>query len=228
MSIDALKVAFTTPMDDPLQKLVFIAIANCANPESGVAWPSAGYLSKFTGASEATVRRKLKKLVDDGLLNANHRTGRSTEYTLVTLTTHPSHSDNHKLKETKINKNRKTKVIDWQPSDADRAFAKSKELDPDSILESIRLWDKQNGNKAAYIDVTAFWQNWCVREAKRKPKAVSGRSRPFNGQSTEWTPPKRKMVTLEQWQKLSDGMRTYYKQNRPDVIAELKGLGADV
>ena len=27
MSIEALKVAFTTPMDDPLEKLVFIALA---------------------------------------------------------------------------------------------------------------------------------------------------------------------------------------------------------
>jgi hypothetical protein len=36
------------------------------------------------------------------------------------------------------------------------------------------------------------------------------------------------MVTLDQWKGLTDGMRTYYKQNRPDVIAELKKVGADV
>jgi hypothetical protein len=47
-------------------------------------------------------------------------------------------------------------------------------------------------------------------------------------QSSEWTPPQRKMITLDQWQRLSDGMRTFYKQNRPDVIAELKKVGADV
>jgi len=27
---------------------------------------------------------------------------------------------------------------------------------------------------------------------------------------------------------MGDGLRTYYKQNRPDVIAELKKVGADV
>jgi len=96
------------------------------------------------------------------------------------------------------------------------------------VLEAIRLWDKQNGNKAAYIDLTAFWQNWCIRDSKKKPKRTTGHSKPFNVQSSEWTPPQRKMITLDQWQRLSDGMRTFYKQNRPDVIAELKKVGADV
>lgn len=228
MSIEALKIAFTTPMNDPLEKLVFIALANCSNPDSGIAWPSAGYLSRFTGASEATVRRKIKKLVDEGLVTVTHRTGKSSQYTLVTLTTHPCHSDNHKLKETKINKNRKTKVCDWTPSDEDMAYAASKGLNGGEILQRVRMWDQQNGNKAAYVDVQAFWRNWCMREAEKAPKRVTGHSRPINGQSTEWTPPQRRMISLEQWQTMGDGLRTYYKQNRPDVIAELKKVGADV
>jgi len=122
----------------------------------------------------------------------------------------------------------KTKVVEWEPDEADRQFAQSKGLDAAEVLEAIRLWDKQNGNKAAYVDLTAFWQNWCIRDSKKKPKRVTGHSKPFNGQLSEWTPPQRKMVTLDQWKRLTDGMRTYYKQNRPDVIAELKKVGADV
>jgi hypothetical protein len=125
-------------------------------------------------------------------------------------------------------KQQKTKVADWTPSDEDLAYAADKGLNGGEVLQAIRMWDQQNGNKAAYIDVQAFWRNWCMRDAKNKPKRVTGHSRAFNSQSTEWTPPQRRMVSLEQWQEMGDGLRTYYKQNRPDVIAELKKVGADV
>jgi len=234
MSIKALDWAMDAPVNDPLAKLVLIVVANHHNDARGVAWPSVGHICYITGASERTVRAKLKKLEDEGFLRRNHRSGRSTEYTpaylapLHQMQDTPARDAPITNKEPLNKKQQKTKVCDWTPSDEDLAYAADKGLNGGEVLQAIRMWDQQNGNKAAYVDVQAFWRNWCMRDAKNKPKRVTGHSRPFNSQSTEWTPPQRKMVSLEQWQEMGDGLRTYYKQNRPDVIAELKKVGADV
>ena len=82
---------------------------------------------------------------------------------------------NNNINNTKINKRAsKKKVSSWEPTEADFEYAASKGLDAADVLEGIRLWDKQNGNKAAYADLTAFWQGWCRREAKRAPRASNG------------------------------------------------------
>ena len=234
MSIKALDWAMDAPVNDPLAKLVLIVVANHHNDARGVAWPSVGHICYVTGAAERTVRSKLKKLEDDGFLIRNHRSGRSTEYTPAYLA--PLHhvqdtpaSDAPITNKEPLKRNKgKTKVVDWEPTEQDRQFAKSKGLDDSEVLEAIRLWDKQNGNKAAYVDCQAFWQNWCTRDAKRKPKRTGGYSKPFNGQSNEWTPPKRKMLTPDEWAGLSDGVKNHYRLNRPDVIADLKKNGINV
>jgi len=243
MSIKALDWAMDTPLDDPLAKLVLIVIANHHNQSYGYAWPSVRHICEVTAASEATVRRKIGKLEDLLLIKRVYRTGRSTEYHLsfllpVTVTPLSHRQEGGltvspiTLKEPLPKNNRKTKVVDWQPNDDDKAYATEKGLKTDSILESIRLWDQQNGNKAAYVDCSAFWKNWCRKEAEKKPKRVTGYSRAssgnYNNYSNDWTPPQRKMVTAEEWKNLSENMRSYYRQNRPDVIAELKKIGEKV
>jgi len=45
-------------------------------------------------------------------------------------------------------------------------------LDADDVIEDIRLWNEQNGNKKKYANLNAFYMNWCRKEARRKPKAV--------------------------------------------------------
>ena len=243
MSIKALDWAMDTKLDDPLAKLVLIVIANHHNQSHGYAWPSVGHICDVTCASEATVRRKICKLEDLLLIKREYRVGRSNHYYLSfkpPVTVIPLSEGDHPpvtvspitLKEP-LNKNKaKTKLIDWQPDINDKSYAKDLGLNAESILEGIRLWDQQNGNKAAYVDCSAFWKNWCRKEAERKPKRVAGRSKPhnnnYNNQTTEWTPPQRKMVTAEEWKNLSENMRTYYRQNRPDVIAELKKIGEKV
>ena len=243
MSIKALDWAMDTPLDDPLAKLVLIVIANHHNPSYGYAWPSVRHICKVTAASEATVRRKIGKLEDLLLIKRQYRTGRSTEYHLSFLapvTVIPL-SDRQggavtvspiTLNEP-LNKNKaKTKLVDWEPDQIDFDYAKDKGLKPETVLEGIRLWDQQNGNKAAYVDCSAFWKNWCRKEAERKPKRGTSHSKPYNSnynnQTTEWTPPQRKMVTAEEWKNLSENMRTYYRRNRPDVIAQLKSIGEKV
>lgn len=61
----------------------------------------------------------------------------------------------------------KEKLLDWEPSMADKEYAESLELDWQEILTDIRLWDEKNGNKAAYASCRAFWQGWCRKEDKR-------------------------------------------------------------
>lgn len=243
MSIKALDWAMDTPLNDPLAKLVLIVIANHHNPSYGYAWPSVRHICKVTGASEATVRRKVSKLEDLLLIKRMYRTGRSTEYHLSFLppvtVTPLSHREGGAitvspitLKEPLNKNNKKTKIMDWQPNELDLAYAKDKGLKPETVLEGIRLWDEQNGNKAAYLDCSAFWKNWCRRETERKPKAISKPSRGYNNgynsQNSEWTPPQRKMLSKDEWQNLGDNMKTYYKQNRPDLIAELKKMGITI
>ena len=243
MSIKAVSWALEQSLGDSTAKLVLIGICDRYNDEYNVAWPSIKWLAIAADCSERTVKRKIQTLTEMGLISVDRSPNRTNRYHIEPLRTNPSDnlspsdtamsppSDTHMSPELyrTINKIKgKTKVVEWEPNEADRQFAQSKGLDAAEVLEAIRLWDKQNGNKAAYVDLTAFWQNWCIRDAKKKPKRVTGHSKPFNGQSSEWTPPKRKMVTLDQWKGLTDGMRTYYKQNRPDVIAELKKVGADV
>lgn len=244
MSIKAVSWALEQSLGDSTAKLVLIGICDRYNDEYKVAWPSMKWLAIAADCSERTVIRKVQKLEEMGLLSIEKRPNNTNRYQLIPMET--NHSDKLSPSDTAMsppsdtamtpeqyrtihNKNSaKQKLVGWSPTDKDRIFAKERGLDPDAVLESIRLWNQQNGDKAAYADCGAFWMNWCRREAERKPKAISSRSKPFNGQSSEWTPPQRKMVTLDEWKKLNDRMRMYYKQNRPDVIAELKGLGADV
>ena len=247
MSIKAVSWALEQSLGDSTAKLVLIGICDRYNDDYNAAWPSIKWLAIAADCSERTVKRKIQTLTEMGLISVDRSPNKTNRYYVGSLC--PIPSDNLSPSDIAVsppsdiavspeqyrtiqNKNRKTKVVDWEPSQADREYAESKGLDAAEVLEAIRLWDKQNGNKAAYVDLTAFWQNWCIRDAKKKPKRVTGHSRPssgnYNNQSNDWTPPQRKMVTLDQWKTLTDGMRTYYKQNRPDVIAELKKVGADV
>jgi len=243
MSIKAVSWALEQNIGDSIAKLVLIGISDRYNDEYNVAWPSIKWLAIAASCSERTVMRKVQKLIEMGLLSVDKTPNKTNRYHIEPLrtkvgdTVSPSDTALSPSGDTYLspeqyktinNKNRKTKVCDWTPTDEDLAYAASKGLNGGEVLQSIRMWDQQNGNKAAYVDVQAFWRNWCMRDAKNKPKRVTGQPRAFNSQSSEWTPPQRKMVSLEQWQTMGDGLRTYYKQNRPDVIAELKKVGADV
>lgn len=239
MSIKAVAFALEQSLGDSTAKLVLIGIADRYNDEYKYAWPSIEWLSVAADCSQRTVMRKVKKLEQMGYIDVERRPNKGNRYKLKygvgdNLSRDTAMSPNGdtymspELYRTITNINKKTKVIDWQPTDQDRQFAQSKGLDDSEVLEAIRLWDKQNGNKAAYVDCQAFWQNWCIRDAKRKPKRTGGYSKPFNGQASEWTPPKRKMLTPDEWAGLSDGVKNHYKLNRPDVIADLKKNGINV
>lgn len=233
MSIKALDWAMDAHVNDPLAKLVLIVVANHHNDARGVAWPSVPHICKVTGASDRTVRAKLKKLEETGFLIRNHRSGRSTEYTpayvapLQDLQDTPAAGAGITIKEPLKDNKRRQKLVDWKPTDDDRKYAIDLGLDPDDIFTSISLWNEQNGNKAAYVSLSAFWKGWCRRVAKCAPRALkrdSGRF-PAKANGRDWLPGEKKLISPDEWRGLSEAMQKYYLLNRPDAIDHLRKSG---
>lgn len=67
---------------------------------------------------------------------------------------------------------------DWRPSEACRAFAADKGLDPDATAEAfVDYWTGGRGAKQQRTDWDRTWRVWCGREA---PRAVGqGKARAF-------------------------------------------------
>lgn len=208
MSIKAVSWAFEQKLSDPLAKLVLLAVADHHNDSTGISFPSIDRLMGFTEASRSTIIRKLKKLEAEGFMTRQKRYNNTDVYTLNTkwsisgCHTDTSEGDdkgtekcqsdcfgvsqrhtNRKEPLPIYNKKKtkgKQKVSEWTPSDDDKAYAVDLGLDADDVLESIRLWDEQNGHKANYASVSAFWKTWCRREAK----SFSGASKAKKGGNT--------------------------------------------
>ena len=91
--------------------------------------------------------------------------------TVKPLTVNPTLTKDRSKQKTEYTKSNKgaskQKLSDWMPSEVDKEYAESLELDWQEILTDIRLWDEKNGNKAAYASCKAFWQGWCRKEDKR-------------------------------------------------------------
>lgn len=65
----------------PMEKLVLLALADCANDE-GQCWPSATTLARKTGEGERTVRRAVQALIAKKFLEQRQRSGTSAVYTV--------------------------------------------------------------------------------------------------------------------------------------------------
>ena len=66
----------------PMEKLVLLALADCANDE-GRCWPSATTLARKTGEGERTVRRAVRSLISKGFLSEQQRSGTSTLFSIT-------------------------------------------------------------------------------------------------------------------------------------------------
>ena len=65
----------------PMEKLVLLALADCANDE-GRCWPSAPTLAKKSGQCERTVRKCIRSLIASKHLSEEQRSGTSTIFTV--------------------------------------------------------------------------------------------------------------------------------------------------
>lgn len=64
----------------------------------------------------------------------------------------------------------------WEPDQRDRDYAHEQGVDPERIRSDIRSWAANAPpTKRRKRDPRAFWQQWCRREADRRPnRAVGG------------------------------------------------------
>ncbi len=237
MSVRALSWAFDVQIDDPLAKLVLLAIANNHNEAHDIAWPSVAHLCHVTRASERTVRNKLAKLEEIGLMRRKYRGGRSTQYVLL-IDTPARDAPLHQMQDTpardapitykepeKKNKRAKIKIKDWSPTEADEAYARSKGHDPAKIIEGIRLWDDANGNVAGYVNPSAFYRQWVNREKPPRRPVVQA---PVNANKHEdnaryYLTPRANGV--RPWDEMTPSMQQDRRHNNPVLDRILKNSG---
>lgn len=79
MSIQALSWSIKQNCDTPTTKFVLVLLSNYCD-ENNSCYPSEKHLGKLVGVSDRTVRRSLKWLSDNGLIQIKLRTGTSNRY----------------------------------------------------------------------------------------------------------------------------------------------------
>ena len=146
--------------------------------------------------------------------------------TVKPLTANPTLTKDRSKQRTEYTKSNKgagkEKLLDWEPSMADKEYAESLELDWEEVLTDIRLWDEKNGNKAAYASCKAFWQGWCRKEDKRTQRRSNRQqsvSKPKGkGELSDRQKQYAETVAEKMWNAYkAEGF--YYKQILPDIIA---------
>lgn len=241
MSLKAVAWALDVELDDHLAKLVLICVSNHFNDSQGRAWPSIERIAKVCACSERTVQYKLRKLNELGLITTIYSIGHSSTY-VVNYTFEGGArgagvQEVHQggagaapitLKEHKNNIiKKKTKIADYQFTQADKDYAKGLGLDAGRIIEDIRLWDEQNGNKAAYSNCSAFFKRWCRQSAEKTPRAkVNYGKKPKMVTTHEQNLAILDMVqSQEDWSNQSNFYKQWLHQNKPDIIKQLQIRG---
>ena len=197
MSIKALNYALDIKIGDPIAKLIFINLANHFNDATEYSYPSQELLAERAECSIRTVQRKIEMLIDLGLVKKIIRPNKTSLYGFPGLNGYDTSdvSDCHIQKMVTTNsvlvttdgvvrtinnnhynnkkkKNKEILLVDFVVTDNIKKYATDLGLDADDVIEDIRLWNEQNGNKAKYANPNAFYMNWFRKEAKRKPKTV--------------------------------------------------------
>lgn len=146
--------------------------------------------------------------------------------TVKPLTVNPTLNKDRSKQRTEYTKSNKgaskQKLSDWMPSQKDKEYAESLELDWEEVLTDIRLWDEKNGNKAAYASCKAFWQGWCRKEDKRTQRRSNRQqsvSKPKGkGELSDRQKQYAETVAEKMWNAYkAEGF--YYKMILPDIIA---------
>lgn len=204
MSIKAINYVIDLEIGDPTSKLIMINLANLYNDATEYAYPSQELLAKRSECSIRTVQRKLDNLNKLGFIKVHFRPNKTSLYSFPkingydTLDVSDCHiqkngydksangydtsdvrtiNNNHYININKKNKKKENLLTELVLTDDLKKYATDRELDAEEILEDIKLWNEQNGNKKKYANLNAFYMNWCRKEARRKPKA------PFKVQS---------------------------------------------
>ena len=189
---------------DPTAKLIMINLANLYNDATEYAYPSQELLAQRSECSIRTVQRKLENLNKLGLIKVHFRPNKTSLYSFPKINGYDTAdvsdchiqkngydksvngydtgdvrtiNNNHYINNNKKNIKKNKLLTELVLTDDLKKYAADRELDAEEILEDIKLWNEQNGNKSKYASLDAFFMNWCRREARRKPKT------PFKVQS---------------------------------------------
>ena len=223
MSLEKLSQALKLPIKDPMAKLILLYIADHYNDSTQQAWPSIDRLVELSGASRATVIRKLKLLTDMGIVTKTQRYNKTNMYQIhlsnsITVTPQDdfnsitvtplgvSQCDPNSYRTLNNNNKGKIKICEWQPTDDDVQFCKDNGHDPDNIIQMIRLWDEKNGNKAAYIKPSAFYRQWVLNQRKPHPSQQKPTANSVVSKSD---------LTRQQWDEASEALRAHWRKTRP-------------
>ena len=198
MSIKAINYVIDLEIGDATSKLIMINLANLYNDATDYAYPSQELLAKRSECSIRTVQRKLDNLNKLGFIKVHFRPNKTSLYSFPkingydTLDVSDCHiqkngydksgngydtsdvrtiNNNHYININKKNKKKENLLTELVLTDELKKYATDRELDAEEILEDIKLWNEQNGNKKKYANLNAFYMNWCRKEARRKPKA---------------------------------------------------------
>ena len=93
-------------------------------------------------------------------------------------------------KSNKLQRQKKQLLLGWVPDTEDKVYATDRGLDWQEVLEDIRIWNEQSGNKAAYASLKAFWQGWVRRESKRRPSPANARKKACQSKKVATLSPK--------------------------------------
>ena len=197
MSIKAINYVIDLEIGDATSKLIMINLANLYNDATEYAYPSQELLAKRSECSIRTVQRKLENLSKLGFIKVHFRPNKTSLYAFPkingydTLDVSDCHiqkngydksgngydtsdvrtiNNNHYININKKNKKKENLLTELVLTDDLKKYATDRELDAEEILEDIKLWNEQNGNKKKYANLNAFYMNWCRKEARRKPK----------------------------------------------------------
>ena len=198
MSIKAINYVIDLEIGDPTSKLIMINLANLYNDATEYAYPSQELLAKRSECSIRTVQRKLDNLNKLGFIKVHFRPNKTSLYSFPKINGYDTLdvsdcriqkngydksgngydtsdvrtiNNNHYININKKNKKKENLLTELVLTDELKKYATDRELDAEEILEDIKLWDEQNGNKKKYANLNAFYMNWCRKEARRKPKA---------------------------------------------------------
>lgn len=191
MSVRVMTAVWDTPLP-PMEKLVLLALADCANDE-GHCWPSAPTLARKSGQGERTVRRCIHSLILKGHLTQQQRLGSSPVYVvhpcqsgtparaaplphrpppLPERQATPARAAPKPLKKHQEPSNSISRAIpdDWQPREFGIGTQSRKVTDGwppgelEAQLEQFKAHHRSKGNK--FRDPQDAWSTWVLNTRK--------------------------------------------------------------
>ncbi len=164
MSVEGISWAIKQVAPTASSKALLIVLGNCADPVTGLCWPSVAYLEEATQQDRKTVYANLKRLKESGLIaDSGERRGATRQVIVYTLAM-PNGSENGTHPETEKNTSENGTVLPGKES----------QKVPESVPKTGHGKERKNISTTAVelpdFLTPALWQAWVDhRRAIKKP-----------------------------------------------------------